>query len=53
MKYDLPNLEHSPDFLAFKSREIIFMVLNLVDEEEKNTVTIRDGNKEIISLAKL
>ncbi len=24
------------------------MVLNLVDEEEKNTVTVCDGNKEII-----
>ena len=42
MKYDLPNLEHSPDFSAFKSREIIFMILDHVDEEDKNSVTIRD-----------
>ena len=26
------NLEHSPDFSAFKSRELIFMTLDHIDE---------------------
>ena len=36
------NLEHPPDFSAFKSREIIYMILDHIDEEDKNSVTICD-----------
>lgn len=44
---------HPAIFSAYKSRGIIFMILDHIDEEDKNTVTICDGNKEIILLAKL